>query len=185
MVTCFYIPQEATNYKLGEITSFTADFSNTSTTTGTVSITAPAKDAANNNITGDVTVLLYVDGSLYFSKSCVPGKTINEEVTLSKGAHVLEAVATHKTMGRTTKKKLDVWVGVDGPEAPANFKAIKLDDTRAKLTWDTPTIGAHGTAIKPALVYYSIYRNPGNELLTDEATDNEYIDKITNPSLRQ
>lgn len=185
MVTCLYIPQEATNYKLGEITSFTADFSNTSTTTGTVSITAPAKDAANNNITGDVTVLLYVDGSLYFSKSCAPGKTINEEVTLSKGAHVLEAVATHKTMGRTTKKKLDVWVGVDGPEAPANFKAIKLDDTRAKLTWDTPTIGAHGTAIKPALVYYSIYRNPGNELLTDEATDNEYIDKITNPSLRQ
>lgn len=185
MVSCLYIPQEANNFKLGEIADFTADFSNTASTTGSVSITAPSKDAAGNTITGEVTVLLYADGSLYFSKSCAPGATITEDVTLGKGAHVLEAVATHKTMGRTTKKQLNVWVGIDGPAAPANFKAVKLDDTRAKLTWDTPTIGAHGTAIKPALVYYSIYRNPGNELLTDEATDNEYIDKITNPSMRQ
>ena len=58
MVSCLYIPQEANNFKLGEIAGFTADFSNTATTTGSVSITAPSKDAAGNTITGEVTVLL-------------------------------------------------------------------------------------------------------------------------------
>ena len=82
MVSCLYIPQEANNFKLGEIADFTADFSNTASTTGSVSITAPSKDAAGNTITGEVTVLLYADGSLYFSKSCAPGATITEDVTL-------------------------------------------------------------------------------------------------------
>lgn len=184
-VSCLYIPQTASSYKLGELPSFTADFSNTSSNTGQVTITTPAKDAAGNTITGDLTVQLYADGSLYFSKSCAPGATLKQDVTLDKGAHTLEAVATHTSMGRTTKKQLNVWVGIDGPAAPKNFKATRQDETTALLTWDTPTEGAHGTAIKPALVYYSIYRNPGNELLTDEATDNSYTDKITNPNLRQ
>lgn len=184
-VSCLYIPQTADSYKLGEIPSFTADFSNTSSTTGKVNITAPSTDAMGNTITGDLTIQLYIDGSLYSATPCAPGATLSQDITLEKGSHTLEAVATHSTMGRTTKKQLNIWVGIDGPAAPQNFKVTKQNANTALLTWDTPTIGAHGGAIKPALVYYSIYRNPGNELLTDEATDNSYTDNITNPNLRQ
>lgn len=183
-VSCLYIPQADDICRLGDIGQLTADFSNASSTTGTISIKAPAVDASGNQVTGDITIYLYIDGSLKMSKQCAPGELITTEMTLEKGAHKVEAVATHPTIGKSARKAIDIWVGTDGPAAVTDFKVEKTGDYQATLTWAEPTGGAHGGTINPALVYYEIRRFPGNELITDEAVGNTFTDNITNKNLR-
>ena len=184
-VTCLYIPQNADNCELSDITSFTADYSNTSSTIGTISMQAPSTDIYGKAVEGNVTLYLYVDGSLKFSKLCAPGTTLIEELDLlTKGEHHLEAIATHPSVGKSKRVKLDVWVGTDGAEAAPNFTLTKTADDTALLTWDTPDKGEHGGQINPILVYYEIRRFPGNKLISEDATGNSFTDKIQDESYK-
>lgn len=183
-VSCLYIPQDGDDSRLGDIPSLTADFSNQSSTTGTVSVQAPAADVDGNVVTGDITIFIYVDGKLTFSKPCAPGATVTETLTLSKGSHKVEAVATHPAVGKSRRKSVDVWVGPDGPAAVTNLKAEKTGEYTCTLTWDAPAVGEHGGTINPNLTYYEIRRFPGNELIAEDATGTSYTDNISNTRFR-
>lgn len=183
-VTCLYIPRADDVCNLEDIPVMTADFSNASSTTGTITIQAPAADVSGTPLTGDVTISLYIDEKLTLTKPCAPGGTITETLTLAKGGHKAEAVATHATAGKSKRKTISIWVGLDGPAAAGNLKAEKTGEYTATLSWDTPLEGAHGGTINPALVYYEIRRFPGNELLADDVTGNTFTDNITSTRLR-
>lgn len=184
-VTCLYLPQSTDRYELGDITGLSADFSNTSSTIGSVSLKAPATDVYGNRIEGEVTIYIYADQKLKIEKKIAPGAVLNEQLDLeTKGLHRLEAIASHPGTGKCKRVAMDVWVGTDGAAAVSNLKLTKIDDETACLTWDTPTIGEHGMPINPNLVYYEIRRFPGDELISEDATGNEFRDKITDKNFK-
>lgn len=183
-VACLYIPQDDDICMLGDVQELTADFSNSASMTGTVKIKAPAVDAQGNTVTGTMTMYLYADGSLMMSKQRQPGEELTTELTLTAGAHKLEAVATHPTIGKSARKAIDVWVGIDGPAAVTDLKVEKTGDYQATLTWTGATTGAHGGTVNPGLVYYEIRRFPGGELVGADITGTTFVDNITNHNLR-
>ena len=171
MFTCLYIPRAENEYKLSEVSNFTANFDQTST--GTISVTAPSTDIDGNAISGNVTVVVYDNDQLLFSLPANPGETITQTVTLANGAHKLEAMAIHATAGKSQKKEINIFIGTDGPAAVGNLTLTK-NGKFAMLTWDTPTTGAHGGTIKPNLVYYNIYRQPDNKLVAEDVDGNSW-----------
>lgn len=183
-VTCLYIPQDDEICQLGEIPLLEADFSNAASTTGTVTVQAPSVDANGQPISGNVTMSLYIDNKLQYSKSCAPGEKIVETYTLTNGEHVAEAIATHPYVGKSPRKSITIWVGTDGPAAVENLKATVTASGEVTLTWDNPTTGAHGGVINTNLLYYEIRRMPGDELVIADAVGNSYVDKISNPNFR-
>lgn len=182
MFTCLYIPRAESEKKLADIQEFTAEFNQSST--GTISVTAPATDSNGNALTGQVTVVVYDNDNLLFSLPANPGATVNQTVTLANGVHKLEAMAVHASAGQSAKKELSIFIGTDGPAAVGNLTLSRLLD-RATLTWETPTTGEHGGVIKPNLVYYNIYRMPGNELVAEDVDGNTWSEKITNKIYRE
>lgn len=171
MFTCLYIPRAESEYKLSDVTNFTANFDQVST--GTISVTAPSTDINGNAINGNVTVVVYDNDQLLFSLPAAPGETITQTVTLANGAHKLEAMAIHTTAGKSQKKEINIFIGTDGPAAVGNLTLTK-NGKFAMLTWDTPTTGAHGGTIKPNLVYYNIYRQPDNKLVAEDVDGNSW-----------
>lgn len=182
-VSSLYIPRADDITNLAPLTGIAANFSGAATE-GTLSVTAPATDKAGNALTGNVTVAGYIDGMLVFSQPTAPGTAVNHAITLAQGPHTFEAVATHPTAGRSERASLSFYVGYDGPAAVQNLTMTRTDDTHAKITWDTPTGGANGGTINPALVFYKIVRMPDGVVVNDEATGNEYTDVITSNILR-
>lgn len=174
---CLYIPSDEDICNLKEVEDFKAVYAGTSTL-GTISLKAPSTDIEGKALTGDVTVFVYDNGTLLFSKSTTPGGVISQEQILKEGLHKLEAVATNK-VGKSPKKALSVYIGTDGPAAVGNLTLTKQGETTAILTWDTPTEGAHGGEIRPNQVYYTIRRFPGNELIAEDYEGNSYTEELT------
>lgn len=183
MFTCMYIPRPENEYRLGDIQAFTADFAQNQT--GTISVTAPSTDAQGKEIEGNVTIVVYDNGKLLFSLPAAPGATISQQVTLQNGVHQLEAMATHASVGKSTSKQLNVFIGTDGPAAVGNLTLTKGENNLATLTWDTPSVGAHGGEIKPNLLYYNIYRMPENELVGQDIDGNTWSETITRELYRE
>ena len=182
-VSSLYIPRADDITNLAPLTGLAANFSGAATE-GTLCATAPATDKSGNALSGDVTVAGYIDGMLVFSTPTDPGSTISQPITLAQGPHTFEAVATHPTAGRSERASISFYVGYDGPAAVTDLTVSRVDDTHAKITWETPSTGANGGTINPALVFYQIVRMPDGVLVSDEATGNEYTDVITSDILR-
>lgn len=176
MLTCLYIPRAENEYRLNEVTDFTANFDQAST--GTISVTAPTTDIYGTPIEGNVTLVVYDNDNLLFSVPAAPGATVTQTVTLADGVHKLEAMATHTTLGKSQKKEINLFIGTDGPAAVGNLTLTKEDGNKAVLTWETPTIGAHGGTIKPNLLYYNIYRMPDNVLVAEDVDGNTWSQVI-------
>ncbi len=161
MFTCLYIPRAQSESKMGDIKAFTTDFI-TGESTGTISVTAPSTDVDGNAITGNITITVYDNENFLFSRNATAGETITQEVTFENGLHKLEAMASHATLGKSKRAECSIFIGTDGPAAVKNLTLTKEGTNTAVLTWETPTIGQHGGEIKPNMLYYTIYRNPGN-----------------------
>ncbi len=58
--------------------------------------------------------------------------------SLAQGPHTFEAVATHPTAGRSERASISFYVGYDGPAAVTDLTVSRVDDTHAKITWETP-----------------------------------------------
>lgn len=175
MFTCLYIPRVENEYRLSEVSDFTADFDQVST--GTISVTAPTTDINGATIEGNVTLVVYDNDKLLFSLPAAPGAKVTQTVTLEDGAHKLEAMAIHPTVGKSEKKEINIFIGTDGPAAVGNL-TLSRDGATATLTWDTPSTGEHGGAIKPNLVYYNIYRMPDNKLVAEDVDGNSWSQTI-------
>lgn len=93
-------------------------------------------------------------------------------------------MASQPGVGKSERKQVKFYVGTDGPAAVRNLTLTKTGDYTAHLTWEQPSEGEHGSAINPNLVYYEVYRQPGNVLLSDGTTGTEYTDHITSKQLR-
>ncbi len=180
-ITCLYIPGGEEEYGLGDIQQFTATFEQE--TTGVITVQAPATDSKGNAITGNITVVVYDNGKLLFSRSANPGEIITQNATLSNGSHKLEAMATHAVAGKSRSKELTIYIGTDGP-APVTNLTLTREGNKAKLTWDTPTEGMHGGVIKPNLVYYNIIRHPDNVLVGEDIDGNSWEQTITSDLYR-
>ncbi len=173
MITCLYIPRAQSESKMSDIQSFTADFIS-GESTGTLSITAPAKDIDGNAITGNITISVYDNEKFLFSRNATAGEVITQEVTFEGGLHNLEAMASHAELGKSKRAQLSLFIGTDGPEAVKNLTLTKEGTSTAVLTWDTPAVGQHGGEIKPHMLYYTIYRQPGNIKVAEDVDGNTW-----------
>lgn len=180
-ITSLYLPQSTNVFNLPNPT-VEANFAG-SNTSGSVTITAPAVDKNGAAITGDVTLSTYIDGSLAFTDQVAPGKSATHDLTLTQGNHKAEAVASHASIGKSERVGVTFYVGIDGPGNVSNF-TLKRNGDKAELTWEQPTAGEHGGPINPALVYYELYRQPGNVLVSDGVTGTSYTETIRDNQFR-
>lgn len=181
-ITSLYIPQSDEIYSLNA-PKLDVNFVGANTQ-GNVVVTAPTTNAQGAALSGNVTVSTYIDGRLTFTDEVKPGESASHTLTLAQGNHTAEAVASQPGVGKSERKQVKFYVGTDGPAAVRNLTLSKTGDYTAHLTWEQPTEGEHGSTINPNLVYYEVYRQPGNVLLSDGTTGTEYTDHITSKQLR-
>lgn len=180
-ITALYIPQSTDICNLPNPT-VEVNFAGSSTS-GSITLTAPAKDKSGATISGNVTLSTYIDGSLAFNEQVAPGASATHEMTLTQGNHTVECVASHATIGKSERVTVNFYAGTDGPGTVGNFTLTRNGNV-ANLSWTEPTAGEHGGPINPALVYYELYRQPGNVLVNDGVTGTSYSETIRDTQFR-
>lgn len=183
-MSSLYIPRADNITLLKPVTGLKAEFEGASLE-GNITFTAPSTAIDGTPLSGDVTVTGYIDGTLNFALPMAPGATTSRQFSLEQGSHYAELVATHPSVGKSERVRLDFYVGADGPAAVSDLRVEKISDSRVKLTWQAPTEGEHGGSINPALTYYRIVRQPDNRVLTEEETGTSYTDNVPADLMRR
>ncbi len=127
-----------------------------------VKFTVPTKDVNGSALTSVSKVQIYRDNTSDAIKtytSPAPGEAIEwQDETVTTGEHPYSVVVTANEY-RSEEAKATVYVGVDTPKAPTNFKGYDNLDGTVTFTWDpiTEKDGAHGGYVDTSELYYSVY----------------------------
>ncbi len=127
-----------------------------------VKFTVPTKDVNGSALTSVSKVQIYRDNTSDAIKtytSPTPGEAIEwQDETVTTGEHPYSVVVTANEY-RSEEAKATVYVGVDTPKAPTNFKGYDNLDGTVTFTWDpiTEKDGAHGGYVDTSELYYSVY----------------------------
>lgn len=127
-----------------------------------VKFTVPTKDVNGSALTSITKVQIYRDNTSDAIKtytSPTPGEAIEwQDETVTTGEHPYSVVVTANEY-RSEEAKTTVYVGVDTPKAPANFKGYDNLDGTVTLTWDpiTEKDGAHGGYVDTSELYYNVF----------------------------
>lgn len=121
---------------------------------GTASVTMPKLTFSEQPISGSVTLMTYVDGTLVKETPSTAGQTVEVAISgLEEGTRNFEFSAKQGDLesARVAQKK---YVGYDIPVAPAD---IELSE--GSLTWSAVTEGVNGGYIDAESLTYNIYLN--------------------------
>ncbi len=127
-----------------------------------VKFTVPTKDVNGSALTSITKVQIYRDNTSDAIKtytSPTPGEAIEwQDETVTTGEHPYSVVVTANEY-RSEEAKTTVYVGVDTPKAPTNFKGYDNLDGTVTLTWDpiTEKDGAHGGYVDTSELYYNVF----------------------------
>lgn len=126
-----------------------------------VKFTVPTKDVNGSALTSISKVQIYRDNTsdaIKTYESPTPGEAIEwQDETVTTGEHPYSVVVTANEY-RSEEAKTTVYVGVDTPKAPTNFKGYDNLDGTVTLTWDpiTEKDGAHGGYVDTSELYYNV-----------------------------
>ena len=147
----------------------------------TISWTNPAVDFDGNPLEGNINIeyTSSVTGTKQVIENCVPGQTMQiTEAVPQNGMYTITVVAANAA-GASLEQTAQAWIGRDVPGAPLNAHAglnlysLMVND----LTWDMPTVGAHGGYIDQSSLKYDIVRvNDGEQIATD-LTETSFSDE--------
>mgnify|MGYP002622562289 CR=1 FL=1 len=127
----------------------------------TINVTAPTRNIQGDELTGNLTVDLYRDGSFVQRQTDVaPGATVsfNDEVPAS-ATYIYQALAANEFGDGEKAEKVRRFVGIDIPTDVAGF-TVSENDNSLHLTWDAVgNIGRNGGYVNPSEVVYNIWNN--------------------------
>lgn len=161
-----------------DIADFTFGPQTFESTTALFEFTVPALTSSSRPIEGNVTVELYIDGSLVSSESVIPGSKYSKAISgLAPGTHTGAAqIISNGHMGN--KVTASAFFGADAP-APVSNLTLTADATRtqAHVSWTAPTLGANGSPINSEKLRYKVVMQPGALTIetTLKATEFDYV----------
>ena len=150
---------------------------------GQIGFNVPSTTMGGDQLKGDLTAKLRVDGNIY-EKKVQPGQRCNFDVTIKKTGYVIASATIVSEKGKSKQVDRQQWIGPDYPEAPANLTLTRDSGNVARLTWNAPRKGTHGGYVNPKEVLYRIYGSSGTGVWVDAYPDTVFTTQLTNHSLR-
>lgn len=143
--------------------------------TGTLSFRLPEKTFDGQALTGDLEVMVYVDGEKVLSEGgYAPGSDFTKSLTLTEGLKHIAIVAKN-SVGKGLYARFTVWAGTDIPKPVGNLN-ISDSDGKAVLSWNAPESGINDGNIDAENLRYKIVRNDGTTV-ADNLTECSYTDE--------
>lgn len=138
---------------------------------GKVSFTMPTKLHDGSAASGTMEWAVSADGSQLAAGSAEAGAAVSADVTLpAAGKHTFSICASNAA-GTGKVSRISSWVGPDIPKAPANVKVKFTEEKNLfEVSWDAVTEGANGGYVDPSAVRYTVTRNPGNVVVTENSS---------------
>ena len=138
-----------------------------SSTTGTVSFTAPTTTYAGDPLTGTLNYIITANGEQVAVGTVEAGANVQAQVTSPMG-NVEFVVVVSNEVGNSPEAKVQVYVGAESPLAPTNVLFDYDYDTKQSLvSWTAPTQGIHGIELDSEALTYNVYRLPDNVLVAE------------------
>lgn len=129
----------------------------------TITLRTPKQTIDEQPLTQLDKVDLYRDGQLLhsFASPAIDAElTYNDTEGLSNGSHTYKAIAVN-SKGSSSPTETTTYIGIDVPGPVENLHfAYDYDTHKATVTWDAPSIGAHGGYVDANNLRYSLRKYP-------------------------
>ncbi len=129
----------------------------------TITLRTPKQTIDEQPLTQLDKVDLYRDGQLLhsFASPAIDAElTYNDTEGLSNGSHTYKAIAVN-SKGNSSPTETTTYIGIDVPGPVENLHfAYDYDTHKATVTWDAPSIGAHGGYVDANNLRYSLRKYP-------------------------
>lgn len=132
---------------------------------GSVTFSLPSQTFAGAELpSAGLTYSVVLDGvALAKDISARPGEEIKFSPTLTQGMHSLKIAAANAT-GRSPYLRADFWAGKDAAKA-VNPQGVLAGDGTMNLSWEAPTVGAHGGYIDTSDLSYKVERTSDGKVI--------------------
>lgn len=140
---------------------------------GIFNATIPTKTYGGEELTGELTCTVSLDGVDTRTFTTYPGQTLYEFMEIAEpGMHTF-AVKVANDAGTSPVAEISQWIGTDELTPVKNVK-LALEGDMVSLTWDAPE-PVHGGYYDPDLLTYDITRLPDGEMVARGALFNVYM----------
>lgn len=148
---------------------------------GTVSVTAPSKAYNGAALSGNVDMVLSIDGEEVLTKSVAPGATMTHNATLTEGIHSF-TINVSNSVGAGPRTGISGYIGIDGPNAPTDLTVQHNENGTATLSWTAPTSGRNDGYINPSQLKYTVRRCPEMEMIAENLSTTTFTDPLNVPA---
>ncbi len=135
---------------------------------GSVSVKMPVATFGGQDLAGDISLLTYIDGTLYSETPATPGETA--EVTVGGVEEGIRTFSFSVKSGELESARVEqkMYVGFDTPLAP-----VDITLTEGTLSWSPVTEGENAGYIDTETLTYNVYLN-GEKINDAPVTDCSY-----------
>lgn len=182
-IVALYIPESsAADGAPVRVSDLNIDFPN-GQLTGNVTFTMPDKDMAGNELKGNLTYTINVNGSLYATETAAAGEKINKSLTLQKGNNKL-TVITENEAGKSDTAKVITWIGYDEPDAVKSVTLnINAESGKADVSWSPVYKGVHNGYIEN--IKYEVVRQPDNVVVAEATSDTTFTETLPTEAIKR
>ena len=143
---------------------------------GTLSFDVPSKTYGGQDLTGDVSYTVSVDGEKVKEGTAAAGAKTDCALDVAEGSHKFTVVLSNAA-GNGPKASLDSYVGFDTPMAVTDAK-FDLDKSTGKATvsWTAPAAGVHSGYLGE--LKYDVVRYPDNKKVAEGISETSFVDQL-------
>lgn len=150
-------------------------------TTGKVTFTAPSKTVTGDELTGDLTYEVSLNGEVVATGTTQPGAKVSADVTATEGSNVF-MVVVKKGDDASPKATTSLYVGFDTPYSVTDVKlVVRPINGKSTLTWTAPTGGEHDGYI--GNITYDVVRYPDGKLVSTGGTETSFTETLDTEAL--
>ena len=134
------------------------------TMTGQVTFTAPATTFGGQTLQGELGYKVLANDKLVAEGKTSAGASVTADIAVSDAGDYAFEVVIDNAAGKSESAWATAYVGADAPAAVERVDMLTIGD-RIILSWTPVTTSAHGGAINPDDVTYTITRYPDGKVV--------------------
>lgn len=143
----------------------------------TLSITAPDKTIGGEALTDIEKIELYRGKQLLETfDTPAPGSTLTFVDSKALFGSITYSAKAYNSEGVGATGTVEAYAGFDAPAAPVDLTIKEIADGKVRLSWKAPLAGAHGGALDPSSVQYSIVRANDEEVVAEGIKECTFTD---------
>lgn len=174
----YSLPYETPDEAPAAVSDLAVTFEAPGSTKGTISFTAPLLNMAGNPLSGNLDIIININGEERVKENVAPGTRVTHPCNLTPGETTVEVTPCSDDY-RGEAAAYSCWAGFDIPDAPLNLSLTEKEGF-PHLTWEAPLTGQHNAFINTDALTYRIVRLPDNVEVATGITTTEYTDLSLN-----